>query len=89
MKNKKAVTDRLRYLLDYSFYRFDLHHVELTVNYFTFRSRRMDYLTIADIDRNVTAVAAVVIANNVACLDLTSRYADAGLLPDLRSAVRP
>ena len=76
------------FLLDYSFYRFDLHHVELTVNYLAPCGRCVDNLTVTDVDSNVTAVAAVVVADNVALLDLASRYADAGLLPDLRSAVR-
>lgn len=77
MKNKKAVTDRLRYLLNDSLYRFDLHHVELTVNYFASGCRCVDYLSVTDIDRNVSAVASVVIADDVTRFKIASGNLDA------------
>lgn len=76
------------FLLDYSFYRFDLHHVELTVNYFTSGSRCVNYLTIADIDRNVAAVASVVITDDITRFEIASRYLYARFVHDRRSAVR-
>ena len=85
---KKAVSDRLRYLLDYSFYRLDTHHVDVTVAYTPSRARCVDYLAVADVDRNVAAVASVVVADDVTRLNVTSRYAYARVEPDLRRAVR-
>ena len=63
-------------LLDNSLYRFDTHHVDVTVAYTASGTRRVDYLTVADIDRNVAAVTAVIVADNVTRLDITSRNAD-------------
>ena len=75
--NGATLSCAVNYLLDYSLYRFDAHHVDVAVNYFASGTRCVDYLAVADIDRNVSAVAAVVVAYNITRLDITSWNTDA------------
>ena len=64
-------------LLDNAFYRFDAHHVDVTVAYASSRTRCVDDLSVTYIDRDVAAVTSVIVADNVTGLDITSRNTDA------------
>ena len=75
-------------LLDHSLDVSDGHHVDITVLNHVTASRCVDYLAAADIDRDVSAVASVVIAYDVADLQVASRYADTVTVTDGVSAVR-
>ena len=75
-------------LLDHSFDVPDRHHVEVTVLNDITASGCVDYLTAADVDRDVTAIASVVIADDISDLKVASRYADTVAVTDCICTVR-
>ena len=63
-------------LLDHSFDVPDGHHVEVAVLNNVSAAGSMDYLAASDIDRDVSAVASIVVAYDVTYLEIASRHTD-------------